>query len=1068
MRFLLTSLGCVAIALLLSGCPERNPYGGFQLGEIDQTGPEKPAAILVGDPQVISREALINDRLREVAHLDVMLQDSVNQDFEPQIMRDLAVVQAISAELGISFNPALGTNFQRRDEIDAAQTELELFKLRNELEELRKLAEEQPDAAALNPSDTSIGQTPGIQDPSTAEIKTRLAAAVKNADDAIKALLAQNRAGAGARQTQVKPSPEERFEDLDAYRTRLRQRQNEVALDDVHDANGNTLYRLQFTATVLPGEKPSKFGVLELEIVPSTPTEGEIEQLYEDWLVTMAARGLERRVGEESLAWERAQSRLIRTDIVKRVPLLDVPLESGGTATIPLFVYPDDSETLFDLINGEKLFPWESPTHDGIEFNEAALDRLASLLSFELVRETAGCFIRPPDTDNEEVESVLERVDAILVATRSIRALEILFSSDPAKSNPELLLVPKIAYTDGLQNWLKQRVEAARMAQRQIYSRVSTDVEADREECTRREPEKPIPSGFKNAVIDNNGAWLGASFTYQAQPTTRAQRLSTLASAVNSMEVAFSLAATLPVQGVGLEAGAAAARTAAGNAEAIERTPLVIGYTDRRAQMAAAGNDANGNTATENAAPDNAAPDNAPTRPRFGYLFGPRIVLDASSQQLVYKHIAGSHAVYADLSVPAWWPSFNLRVKSGWAANWHEGTETLRATSFQREIPVRLRPQRFDFEILTSFLAEQRLLGAFETVSIESVSPNRVSACADKPIAFVVKGRNLWRGATAYLRGQRHDRLSVLPDMGGIVVTFDIKDLPQQAGDGSEARLMVWTSYGLARASDGSTDGQRIDIVNTRNGRLCPSAETADGNVAVSAAGARLVGSGSQTVRVNLAGPLPASARSPELVAQLYLDGVGYLPAVTATPTNRFPGRYIEGSLSVGPPSGMDPAATDGAPVRVGIRFKRGEFGEHEFAWSDRMLVYYPSADESNFKLKTAEIDGLPAEVELETPAQLAAAFPEFTQAPGAFAVAIDNHDGIDISVDADWDSRQNGVVLRLTKLTADDDAEQKLIQAWCRAALKLSVGLADSSVDGPAVSGKITLKKRTGPDCPA
>ena len=112
------------------------------------------------------------------------------------------------------------------------------------------------------------------------------------------------------------------------------------------------------------------------------------------------------------------------------------------------------------------------------------------------------------------------------------------------------------------------------------------------------------------------------------------------------MQLAFSLAALLPAQGIGLNAGAAAAKTAIGMTEAIERTPVVIGYTDRQPTLSV----------------------------RFGYIFGPRAVLNIKDNRLKYRQQARSHPVFTDITVPSWWPAIDLKVRSAWAGNWHEGT----------------------------------------------------------------------------------------------------------------------------------------------------------------------------------------------------------------------------------------------------------------------------------------------------------------------------------------------------------------------------------------------------------
>ena len=68
-------LAATMVALTACSVFEDNPYADFSIGKVDEKSAQTAAAILVGDPQVISRETLINDRLREVRHLEFMLQE---------------------------------------------------------------------------------------------------------------------------------------------------------------------------------------------------------------------------------------------------------------------------------------------------------------------------------------------------------------------------------------------------------------------------------------------------------------------------------------------------------------------------------------------------------------------------------------------------------------------------------------------------------------------------------------------------------------------------------------------------------------------------------------------------------------------------------------------------------------------------------------------------------------------------------------------------------------------------------------------------------------------------------
>src|SRR6185369_12532790 len=85
-------------------------------------------------------------------------------------------------------------------------------------------------------------------------------------------------------------SPDDDYEDRKAFRERIRADLAAVSLDDLHDADGNGLYRLQLRATLLPGHDKDKFGVARLTVRPPQLNDGEIGRLYNTWLWHVASR----------------------------------------------------------------------------------------------------------------------------------------------------------------------------------------------------------------------------------------------------------------------------------------------------------------------------------------------------------------------------------------------------------------------------------------------------------------------------------------------------------------------------------------------------------------------------------------------------------------------------------------------------------------------------------------------------------------------------------------------------------------------------------------------------------
>ncbi len=291
----------ILLSVTLTSCAwfKPNPYANFSVGDVDEDGPDTEATILVGDPQVISRETLINDRLRESEHIDDLLKESRTLKFEPQIFRDIKVVNAFASQLGVSFDPSIGSAFNRQEGIADISTEIEMLKLRNQLNQLQQLVNTDPSNQLLNPTTKEPKETDPTQNQATKPNTDALTSTAKEKEGTLIKLnavvntllsTAADKLQEKARGSQLSSSPEEHFEDLNAYRARLRQRQAEINLDDVHDTVGNTLYRLQLNATVLPGEIKNKYGVLDFAVTGSEVSERDLILTYANWISALNIR----------------------------------------------------------------------------------------------------------------------------------------------------------------------------------------------------------------------------------------------------------------------------------------------------------------------------------------------------------------------------------------------------------------------------------------------------------------------------------------------------------------------------------------------------------------------------------------------------------------------------------------------------------------------------------------------------------------------------------------------------------------------------------------------------------
>ena len=1042
----------ISIALAITGCSHftENPYSDFVVSDINETTEQSPAVILVGDPQVSSRESLINDRMREVDHLEEMINESKDVTFEPQLKRDLRVIRSLAAQLGISFNPASGAAFDRQEELNKLRTDFELAQLCNELETLKKSSQ----AISGDGSNSSPGQNnpqPAPSDPSVAGIKAQLEKAINAADALINEL--KTTAAEKAADASIKISPEDHFEDLNAYRARLRQRQNEVRLDDVHDADGHALYRLQLSAAVLPGKVKNKFAVLDVGISPTQTNDDEIRTLYEQWLFDLSLRNIRlalsstKEYSRVQSKWTFVEHELVGQGLLQR-ELIDIivrpkasdrqPKQEYKFIVIPVFVYPDEKE--FMKIAREKGYLLTEAAHE----LRSLVERngfVRPLLEIKQFKE-GGCeiFAATPNSnallknyDNNDVTyaEVYKLAKSVADSASSIKVLRLLHSvlDNEAKGGDDSLadLIQQL-------DWLNDLEDSAVSIFEIFKSQSATSGQSEDNCFSQVEPE--VPKKFKTRVsmVDkqdsNKIIWKGNARTYQAQPTERVQRISSVASAVNSMQTALSLAAMLPGQGLGLNTGAAAAKTAIGMTEAIERTPLIIGYTDRQPETGA----------------------------RFGYLFGPRAVLNTKDNRLEYKHQARNYPVFADITVPVWWPSISLNVRSAWVENWHSGTEVFKKKLEAKQIKVKLRPRLTDANPLTQVVLGNPLISDFDVPRITKITPKLVSMCGAEQITFTIAGDNLWRAPVVYLRGKRHDSLRILPDMKGLEVTFDMDELPDPPYSGLlKDKITVWTTLG-------STEWDSLEIVDSRLGVPCRGADSLGGLIAVlKPASSRIIGGEDQYIRVNMTTPLPRVARNIRVIYQ-FLTHEGYGQKQNIDDTDVSHGKYAEGNVSVSKPDHMpSQEAEEGPLVRVGLEFQAIDGGEYHSYWAETPVVYYMNKAASSFRVDTEKIHDFNDEIIITPPVKLSNGYPKFQRRKNNFVAEIENMDDVGLSADADWNHSEHTGKVVVSVTFKDENSKKEFLKQACTKETNLTISTSDRSEASPQVDkGSVIIAKQT------
>ncbi|WP_293374942.1 hypothetical protein [Nevskia sp.] len=299
---------------VLAGCG--NPYA-LKTTSVDRDrfypARDAVAAIELSDPQVFAREALINDRLEQAAYLKQKLDDSKNVTFGPDLIRELTYQSALAGSLGVTVDPAAAFAARNTQALNAVRHEIERTRLETELLEEQKknraargikkqpkpprkplaASAEEEAPAAEESADEEAATDEAEADAGTAdggsEGSSGVSAYQKALKETLDALRDQEKATLTAsvtrpQSTNVMSSPREALLDLNAYRDEIRALIAENALDDAHDIRGNSLFRLGFTATVLPGQKLDKWGLINASIEPPKWSLDDLSAMYSRWL----------------------------------------------------------------------------------------------------------------------------------------------------------------------------------------------------------------------------------------------------------------------------------------------------------------------------------------------------------------------------------------------------------------------------------------------------------------------------------------------------------------------------------------------------------------------------------------------------------------------------------------------------------------------------------------------------------------------------------------------------------------------------------------------------------------
>jgi len=842
----------ISLFILLNISCNKRPYD-YTLQSVDQHSKEQKALILISSPQIFARETLADDRRREAEFLEQLLKESKDIAFEPQLRRELASISLLSQQLGLSFDPTRAMTFGRAKDIGNVEQEARLAQLRIQLlQAQQQLAAVQSEVETKPPppptAPVQVTSPPTFQAP-TSEASKAQAEELRVAVDKV---LEQLKTFQGeAKATTIKSSPQEAFRDRQAYRNDLRAALGAVNLDDVHDANGNSLFQLQFRATVLPGKNPGQYGAARLTAESPRITIAELNDMYRQLLVYVTYQlnfANPTHVGKEA--------RFHFSELGRATGLYDI---------IQIYA-ADDDEKLFkchdrkgDLKDTCSLVSLAVPTYANSSrlytaFWDGEINSLKNRLGELEGEKTTGMKPQHYEYSGEldrTLKSVCRFIDQAPILEDTIRQAGNLGMDE---------LITQWLYADTLvtqailgardRDELSQADAEVKQKLRKRYQGLDTLVqrrlsEADtllnkaREVFGGKQCElmnRPtlnlrtiqFPFTFGNALVENyqqtrktarDFVAKGTLSVYSASPIENAQRVSTMTSAVDALQMTMALSAVVPQYGIGLNESLGLVQHALGKAEALERAPIVVGFSGAHCNPESpasichekpdSGHPAMASKGDINKLSEDAYPSD------FGWIFGPRVVIDPHKQEVRLEQTLATHLVHADISAPAWWPLINFRVETAWIQNWHAKNNAIDLFRNRDKIQapyinVRLPRRSTDMETLLMEIAKTATNRHYERVAIEQVIPRSVSRCNKQPTTFLVYGPDVWRTTKAYLAGIQHKDIQVLPDMTGVAVQFEMANVQRWS---EKAQLTVSSRRG--------TDHEDIAIVGSLDGKAC-------------------------------------------------------------------------------------------------------------------------------------------------------------------------------------------------------------------------------------------------------
>lgn len=768
-RLLLRAAVAIPAGLLLCSCTtfERSPAPGATAG-----------IIYVGTPRVSGRERLVNDRREQEEWLHAQLTGVDQAVFGTNGAVDTRSVSILAAGLQAKTGPDVDlfrvqqqTNVALAREQGSSLAAAERVRTAAANQIAAQLAKKEIDAKEAAAQMAALGITPAALNttvaPASAPNASGAGAASSNSalTEFLKTGSYSPATGASGAMSGATAAPIDLFRDRLALREEIRNEINENALDETHDLNSHTLYRLTFDATLLPDDDTSAWAVINVSLSPPKKADANLWQTYRAY-----------------------KERVLNASFLQRVQAIQsYAAQCQKESTLPLFI---DCATRQSLNSSTRQKLVLAAQHDTESVSTSFVVALKDirLLDAQLTRDlNAFRTASSVPTNQRRAPAQMLSVPGNATADFSRALFAVVFRAMLSEVQEEGLgcYFEITSSGAGLGRGTAQQIEPAGYA-------IALKTPEPRLECAKLSEEE-----VKAAFSDKVSTFPVEPRVYAVTPKETVQRISDVSSHRAASELVMGLSA---LAGVGkIDAMLQSIKQNDAFLQALRRQPLVVGFSN---QVIAS---ASGKTSPFRCKAEVSDPKADAARCKsdslaveakgaaFGWVLGPTFAISSDCRLPSFRQTLKQQSLTAGVSLPSWWRTVTVTV----TGSWHRENASLRSSWAEKNVVLTK-----SFEVSLPFRASA-LDGLFAPERMERVpyveEQYRTKVQVGQAARLLLRGENIWRSTEVFIGAQRADRVRLLPDMQGLVAEFNqILPVWGAAAGGDEAvEISVATSDGF-------------------------------------------------------------------------------------------------------------------------------------------------------------------------------------------------------------------------------------------------------------------------------